>query len=121
MSKLWLASVILVLVILLGGLSWAHTQFCWLPSPDDDVEGYRIYECTTSPCTKSGVKIIDVKRGDLIPSMRGDSKVCTAIPVGHKGQATVTAYDAAGNESVEDGTTFFERSFLRTGAALEAR
>lgn len=86
------------------------TDFCWVPSPATDLAGHRLYACTASPCTKAaGSLLLDVPLAGTHTRADSPGLVCVAIPNNKTGFATVTAYDLAGNESIEDGTVFFDK------------
>lgn len=112
--------IIAALVITMTGPAWAgHRTASWTApttnedgSPLTDLAGYRLYRCSTTPCTRAA--------GTLIGTVAAPA-TSFSIPHASQGFLTVTAFDTSGNESAEDGTAPFD--VLAPGAAtgLEVR
>lgn len=81
-------------------------------SPLTDLAGYRLYRCPTTPCTRLA--------GVLIATVAAPA-TSVAIPHGSQGFLTVTAFDASGNESAEDGSVPFDVLAPGVPGGLEVR
>ena len=103
--KRWIVS--LMIFLLSTTPAWAtHRVATWVApttnadgTPLTDLAGYNVYRCAATPCTRAA--------GTLVGSVQAPA-TSFPLPHGFVGYLTVTAFDASGNESVEDGTVPFD-------------
>ena len=105
----WVKAIAAVLV-LWSSTAWG-AMLTWDANSDLDLAGYRVYQCTKTPCTKTS--------GHASP-LATLGKV-TTFTIGTPAVATyyfTTAYDFANNESAESSlATFIPTGYTPTGSA----
>ena len=76
------------------------TEFVWDQNTEPDIDGYKVYQCTTIPCLPvSGIQIGDVNHPDA----------SFPIPSEGTGHVVVTAYDLDGNEGPASNSESFDK------------
>ena len=112
--------LLLCALLLFAAPAWAgHRTASWTApttnedgSPLTDLAGYRLYRCSTTPCTRT--------TGTLLGTVTAPT-TSFSIPHGSQGFLTVTALDRSGNESVENGTAPFDVLAPGVPSSLEVR
>ena len=92
----WVRALAGVLV-LWAGTAWGATLI-WNPNSEPDLAGYRIYQCSLLPCTKSS--------GTLLVTLGTGTSFNIGTPATIR-YYFITAYDSANNESVNSNLATF--------------
>jgi hypothetical protein len=87
------------LLVLWSSTAWGAT-LAWNANSEADLAGYRIYQCSQLPCTKTSGNASSLATVGTVTSFNIGTPVVTQYYF-------ITAYDFANNESTESGLTTF--------------
>ncbi len=97
----WVRAIVGVLV-LSSSTAWGAT-LAWTPNSEPDLAGYRVYQCSRQPCTRSS------GQASLLASLGTVTSMDIGTPAVTR-HYFITAYDSSNNESGASGLATFTPS-----------